>query len=528
MKLIKKIIRKIYHFIAFLSLFFLFSNNVYAVDGEIPSGIRTSDISLAGQAQFYDTSHNSVTTSFASNVGYMPYYHTTAVRSGFLSFQLHSALVTDVLYQLVVYYGKNGNIQDSRTPVAGGTWLGGANNNNRDGVNRADVWNYLDTYNIATQMDVSLDSSVQPRQANLSMAYYTFSVSADGLNYINVPFSFSDYGQVVFYGYSLTIIKSINGLSASSVQSIINNSGLATANSVSQVQSSVAQVQQELSNLEQTEIQNTQDIINNQTDNTDRINEKLQTEFNNCSIQTITNTVSSNIVIGALQSDGTITASGSATVSPFYKITPNKTYNITLAQTANMVSSAFCTYDINKVLIGCETYNNRKTVTFTSASNAYYFRTTNTNYSSPISISGEFCENRLDSINSSLTDETPPNIDLNIGTASDTPISDLLTMPLTILNSLIQNLGGTCSPYTIPFFYNTTVTFPCIVLEDYLGTNIVNYIDLFICLYMCYNIGMLAITIFDDITSLNDIFNSLYEPRHAYTGYKPRHAKGGD
>lgn len=140
----------------------------------------------------------------------------------------------------------------------------------------------------------------------------------------------------------------------------------------------------------------------------------------------------------------------------------------------------------------------------------------------------------IDELNDTITDETLPTIDDStfgdLEISSETAISDLITMPITILRALNNNLGDTCSPYTIPFGLtggSQTLTFPCIHPEEYLGSTIWNYIDLFICFFMIYNIAMLIISSFESITSLEDTFNSLYEPRHADTGYKPKHG-GGD
>lgn len=73
---------------------------------------------------------------------------------------------------------------------------------------------------------------------------------------------------------------------------------------------------------------------------------------------------------------------------------------------------------------------------------------------------------KLDDVNDNLTDETAPTLDLSdLEVSSDTPISDLITMPLTILNSLSQALDGTCSNYTIPFLFNSSVTFPCFTIS---------------------------------------------------------------
>ena len=133
---------------------------------------------------------------------------------------------------------------------------------------------------------------------------------------------------------------------------------------------------------------------------------------------------------------------------------------------------------------------------------------------------------KLNDLDDTLNDTSTPDIDLNLDTASDTPISDLVTMPLTLLNKFVSTLNGQCVNYTLPFFYNQNVTLTCFTISDYLGQNLTNLIDMAICLFMCYNIAMLAISIFEDITSLRDTYDSLYVPQHGPKEYQPKH--GGD
>lgn len=138
---------------------------------------------------------------------------------------------------------------------------------------------------------------------------------------------------------------------------------------------------------------------------------------------------------------------------------------------------------------------------------------------------------KLDDLNSSITDDTPPDAPdfKDIALPSDTPISDLILMPINLLNKFISDLGKSCTPYNIPFNIfdsDYTLTLPCINIKKYLGDNLWHIIDLLFCFYMCYNIGMLAVKMFNDFTSMRDTYDSLYEPQHAYSGYKPKH--GGD
>lgn len=129
-------------------------------------------------------------------------------------------------------------------------------------------------------------------------------------------------------------------------------------------------------------------------------------------------------------------------------------------------------------------------------------------------------ETTIEDLENTILDNTIPDIpsfnDIEITT--DSAISGLLLLPITLLQRLNNSIGGTCTPYTIPFGLtggNETLTFPCIVLEDYLGSNLVQIIDLAICLFLVYEVAMLIISSFESITSLEDGFASLYTPRHA-------------
>lgn len=130
--------------------------------------------------------------------------------------------------------------------------------------------------------------------------------------------------------------------------------------------------------------------------------------------------------------------------------------------------------------------------------------------------------NSNEEIKNTLTDETSPTIDdntfgdIDVGTSG--AVSGLITLPLTLLTKLNNSLNDSCTPYTIPFGLtggNETLTFPCIKPQEYLGSTIWNYIDLFVCLFMVYEIAMLIVSSFESITSLEDGFASLYTPRHA-------------
>lgn len=123
---------------------------------------------------------------------------------------------------------------------------------------------------------------------------------------------------------------------------------------------------------------------------------------------------------------------------------------------------------------------------------------------------------KLNDLNGNISSEDYDNPDFsNLETADDTPISDLVTMPLSLLNKFINAMSGTCKPYNLPFFNDSTISFPCFNGEKYFGSNLWNTIGLFMSFFMIYEIGMLAVQAFNDFTSLRDTYDSLYTPKHA-------------
>lgn len=134
-------------------------------------------------------------------------------------------------------------------------------------------------------------------------------------------------------------------------------------------------------------------------------------------------------------------------------------------------------------------------------------------------------------IDETLKNEDISDIDFSLSgivLSSDSPVSDMVLLPITLLNKLNNSTSSACSSWSMPFDFtggNNVLELPCIDLNKYLGTNLVNIIDDLICIFMTYSIIMSFISFFDDITSLRDTYNSMYEPKHAYTGYKPKHGK---
>ena len=392
MRILKKIIKKLYHLIWFLGAFVLFSPHVNAVGGVV--SINGEQFGQASFASFGDVSNNNVTDVGAVWVDYGSYYRSgsSIVTTGgnnngaSIGFDAAQPFVYGYTYVVSILIGfNNGYPKASDGKVCIAESIGNARTRwNNDWCVSASVMN-------TEKQSPYVANSVQ---YNYGLLNYVFTSNVTGTSIlVDYQSSVRNESNHTFGGYKVTLLSDNKQLTQQQVQQAVQNSGLATAQSVTQVQQSITQVQQELSGVQQEQQQTNQ---------------------------------------------------------------------------------------------------------------------------------------KLDDVNDNLTDETAPVLDLSdLDVSSDTPISDLITMPLTILNSLSQALDGTCSNYTIPFLFSSSVTFPCFTISDYLGNTVTNYIDLFICFYMCYNIAMLVVSVFEDITSLRDIYDSLYVPKHADTGYQPRHAKGG-
>lgn len=113
----------------------------------------------------------------------------------------------------------------------------------------------------------------------------------------------------------------------------------------------------------------------------------------------------------------------------------------------------------------------------------------------------------------------------SIGVGSEAPISNIILMPLKLIRALWFDMDTTCSTVTVPFDFfggDYHLTFNCWTISDYLG-DITSLIDGMFALFMIYEICMLGVSFFESITSLEDVFDSLYSPRHAFQGYKPKH-----
>lgn len=136
---------------------------------------------------------------------------------------------------------------------------------------------------------------------------------------------------------------------------------------------------------------------------------------------------------------------------------------------------------------------------------------------------------KIDNLDSTIKNEDISDIDLgfsDISNPSDTPVSDLILMPITVLNQLKTVTDWNCQSWVLPFDFfggSNTLVFPCINLRKYLGNQFFNIIDELGSFFMIYAIALSFISFFEDLTSLRDVYDDMYTPQHGAKPYIPKH-----
>lgn len=130
--------------------------------------------------------------------------------------------------------------------------------------------------------------------------------------------------------------------------------------------------------------------------------------------------------------------------------------------------------------------------------------------------------NAINEVNDTIQDTT---IDDNliggklgeITSISDTPITDLLTLPITLLQRIYASINSSCRSYSLPFGFGLTdytLNLPCIDLghEKYFGRVVWGAIDDLICILMVFVIFKMVIWFYSSWTTLKDNFMYLIDP----------------
>lgn len=110
-------------------------------------------------------------------------------------------------------------------------------------------------------------------------------------------------------------------------------------------------------------------------------------------------------------------------------------------------------------------------------------------------IKNEIKNDNIDSASSSASSWNSKN-------ASNGVITQLLTLPITLLNAIVSGIQTSCSSFSLGNLFGTDIILPCISLSSLIGNTLFTTIDLLISGFMIYNISKKLIKIFNDFTNL--------------------------
>lgn len=118
----------------------------------------------------------------------------------------------------------------------------------------------------------------------------------------------------------------------------------------------------------------------------------------------------------------------------------------------------------------------------------------------------------IEDMNNALTSESGvSNSDVSNKTTEWTnklagtgPVSQMVLMPITLLNGYVSGINATCQPYNLGSLMGTDIVFPCITISNYVGVSLWNVIDILFSGFMIYAIGKKFVKIFNDFTNLRD------------------------
>ena len=276
--------------------------------------------------------------------------------------------------------------------------------------------------------------------------------------------------------------------------------------------------------------QNTQNIIDSQNNNTQSIQDTIVDNNQSCSFSSkIINSSTATKKDKFIGANGNFTSNTGFTSTEYIPITSDNDYTLDYSYSNVGSAVAYCLYTSSKVKISCTLVSQQNS--FNSGNARYLTVSVRNGSTNKATLSGYLCQNKIDKttdsvkdMNDTLKDETGvSNSDLSNlfddidDGESNSPVSDLLTMPLTLLNAYVNGMSGTCSAFNLGSLFGTNLTFPCITISDYLGSSLWSLIDSLFCIFMIYNIGMLCISIYESITSLQDSMQRSYTFIDRYT-----------
>ena len=87
---------------------------------------------------------------------------------------------------------------------------------------------------------------------------------------------------------------------------------------------------------------------------------------------------------------------------------------------------------------------------------------------------------------------------------SNSTITSLIALPITLYQKVLNNVNGTCSSMNLGALYGTNLIMPCIEISDYLGNTLWNTIDLIISGIFVLTIARKMIKAFNNFTFMKE------------------------
>lgn len=112
-----------------------------------------------------------------------------------------------------------------------------------------------------------------------------------------------------------------------------------------------------------------------------------------------------------------------------------------------------------------------------------------------------------DTIDDSNTTGTLKDLSENLPTNS--VISDLLLLPVSLFQNIVNSINGTCSAFNLGSLYGSNLTLPCINIESLIGSTLWSIIDILFCGAFVLVIRKKFVDIFHNLTDLRNGGNAV-------------------
>lgn len=99
--------------------------------------------------------------------------------------------------------------------------------------------------------------------------------------------------------------------------------------------------------------------------------------------------------------------------------------------------------------------------------------------------------------------------DLSKNLATNSVISDLLLLPVSLFQNIVNSINGTCSSFNLGSLYGSNLTLPCINIESLIGNTLWSVIDILFCGVFILVIRKKFVDIFHNLTDLRNGGNAI-------------------